>query len=145
MIRIHTLIFTILTGVFLLGFAPSAFAVSGSPAASTSGASSGSSGGCGSLSGAKKQVLQGVGQTGSNCSDSGVSKTIKTIISIFSYIVGVVCVVMIMVGGFKYITSGGSSEGVSSAKSTIMYALIGLIIVALAQLIVQFVLGQVKV
>ena len=49
---------------------------------------------------------------------------------------------MIIYGGFRYITSGGSSEGVGAAKSTLIYAIIGLIIVALAQLIVQFVLTQ---
>jgi hypothetical protein len=45
-------------------------------------------------------------------------------------------------GGFKYITSGGDSGNVTAAKNTIMYALIGLVVVALAQLIVRFVLGK---
>jgi hypothetical protein len=50
---------------------------------------------------------------------------------------------MIIIGGFKYITSGGDSNNVSSAKNTILYAIIGLIIVALAQTIVRFILGRV--
>jgi hypothetical protein len=45
-------------------------------------------------------------------------------------------------GGFKYITSSGDSGNVTAAKNTIMYALIGLIIVALAQIIVRFVLAK---
>ena len=45
---------------------------------------------------------------------------------------------MIMVGGFKYITSGGDSGKISSAKATIIYALVGLVIVAMAQFIVRF-------
>jgi hypothetical protein len=49
---------------------------------------------------------------------------------------------MIVFGGFKYITSGGDSNNVSGAKNTIIYAIIGLVIVALAQLIVHFVLNQ---
>lgn len=64
------------------------------------------------------------------------------IINIFSVIVGVVAVIMIIVGGFKYITSGGKEEGVKGAKNTILYALIGLIVVALAQIIVKFVLNK---
>lgn len=93
----------------------------------------------------KRQVLAGAGQTGSDCSGAGVNKTIKTIINLLSYVVGIVSVIMIIIGGFKYITSGGGSEGVASAKSTIIYALIGLVVVILAQFLVQFVLARIKV
>jgi hypothetical protein len=48
---------------------------------------------------------------------------------------------MIVYGGLRYVTSGGSSEGVGNAKNIIIYAIIGLIIVALAQAIVHFVLN----
>jgi uncharacterized membrane protein len=71
-----------------------------------------------------------------------VSTLLRRIINIFSWIVGVIAVIMIIVGGLKYITSGGDSSNVSSAKNTILYALVGLVIVALAQFIVRFVLGQ---
>jgi TRAP-type C4-dicarboxylate transport system permease small subunit len=67
---------------------------------------------------------------------------IKKIINILSVIVGVVAVIMIIIGGFRYITSGGSSDKVTGAKNTILYAIIGLIIVALAQVIVRFVLNK---
>ena len=67
---------------------------------------------------------------------------IEKIINIFSIIVGIVAVIMIIYGGFKYITSGGNQESVKTAKTTIIYALIGLVIVALAQIIVQFVLRE---
>jgi hypothetical protein len=49
---------------------------------------------------------------------------------------------MILIGGFRYITSGGDSGNVSGAKNTILYAIVGLVIVALAQFIVRFVLSQ---
>jgi hypothetical protein len=49
---------------------------------------------------------------------------------------------MIIWGGLKYITSGGDSGNVTGAKNTILYAIIGLIIVALAQFIVRFVLSK---
>jgi len=72
-----------------------------------------------------------------------VNDIIKTIVNIFSAIVGVVSVIMIIYGGFKYISSGGDSNKVTEAKNTIIYAVIGLVVVALAQFIVQFVLGKV--
>ena len=67
---------------------------------------------------------------------------IKLVINIFSVIVGVVSVIMIIVAGLKYVTSGGASDKVTGAKDTILYAVIGLVVVALAQTIVFFVLGQ---
>jgi hypothetical protein len=72
----------------------------------------------------------------------GFTATLRKFINIFSVIVGVVAVIMIIVGGFRYITSGGASEKVTGAKNTILYAIIGLIIVALAQIIVRFVLSN---
>lgn len=78
-------------------------------------------------------------------SDGGtkIQDIVTLIVNIFSIIVGIVAVIMIIYGGFKYITSGGDSSNVSSAKNTIIYAIIGLVVVALAQFIVQFVLEKV--
>jgi hypothetical protein len=80
--------------------------------------------------------------TGNGSTD--VNKIITDVINIFSVAVGVIAVIMIIVGGFRYITSGGDSTKISSAKNTIIYALIGLVVVALAQLIVKFVLNKVS-
>jgi hypothetical protein len=82
---------------------------------------------------------------GANQATSSLGKIIKQIIDILSFVIGAVAVIMIIVGGFKYITSGGDSGKVSGAKNAIIYALIGLIIVALAQVIVRFVLNNARV
>ena len=71
-----------------------------------------------------------------------LNSLVTSIISLLSWVIGVVAVFMIIVGGFKYITSGGDSAGVTAAKNTILYAIIGLVIVALSQLIVKFILGR---
>ena len=73
-----------------------------------------------------------------------IQTIVTTVVNIFSIVVGIVAVIMIVVGGFKYITSGGDSGNITSAKNTIVYAVIGLVIVALAQFIVQFVLNKVN-
>lgn len=75
-------------------------------------------------------------------SDTDIESVIRTALNVFSVIVGAIAVVMIIVGGFRYVASGGRQESVSGAKNTILYALIGLVIVALAQIIVQFVLKE---
>jgi Type IV secretion system pilin len=85
---------------------------------------------------------------GADCSQSNkgasekLDKIVTDVVNIFSVIVGVVAVIMIIYGGFRYIISGGDSSNVTNAKNTILYALIGLVIVALAQFIVKFVLSK---
>jgi len=71
-----------------------------------------------------------------------VDSIVKLVINIFSLIVGIVSVIMIIIGGLKYITSGGDSGNITGAKNTILYAIIGLVVVALAQVIVRFVLAK---
>lgn len=74
--------------------------------------------------------------------ESDINTLISAVINIFSIVVGIIAVIMIVFGGFRYITSGGDSTKVTSARNTILYAIIGLIIVALAQFIVKFVLKK---
>jgi hypothetical protein len=83
------------------------------------------------------------GDCTSSDSTAKFNNLIHSIINVLSAVVGVVAVVMIIVGGLRYITSGGNDTSVSGAKNTILYAVIGLIIVALAQIIVRFVLTKV--
>lgn len=78
-------------------------------------------------------------QTGTSNTD--VTAIASKIVNVFSVIVGAVSVLMIIYGGFRYITSGGDSGRVGNAKNTLIYAIVGLVIVALAQLIVHFVLN----
>jgi hypothetical protein len=89
-------------------------------------------------------VCQGVAAAGGNCGEGGVTvnRVITIVINTLSVVVGIAAVIMIIIGGFKYITSGGDSSNVSSAKNTIMYAIVGLIIVAMAQMITGFVLSR---
>lgn len=86
---------------------------------------------------------------GGDCTVNGedattrVNTVIETTVNIFSVIVGVIAVIMIIWAGLRYITSGGDSGKVGNAKNTMVYAIIGLVVVALAQFIVNFVLDQV--
>jgi hypothetical protein len=82
-----------------------------------------------------------------NCGNMYVrSKSLRnlagSVVNLFSILVGAISVIMIIYGGFRYITSGGATEKVGDAKKTLIYAIIGLIVVALAQLIIHFVLNQ---
>lgn len=72
--------------------------------------------------------------------DEGLGKIVRTVVNTLSLVVGAVSVIMIIIGGFRYVISGGDSNGVQGAKNTILYAIVGLVIVLFAQVIVAFVL-----
>lgn len=74
--------------------------------------------------------------------DESFSFIARRIINLFSIVVGAVSVIMIIIGGFRYIISGGDSSGVQGAKNTILYAIVGLVIVVFAQVIIRFVLSN---
>ena len=61
------------------------------------------------------------------------------VINFLLFFVGVVSVIMIIYGGIQYTTSAGDSGKVTSAKNTILYAIVGLIVSILAYAIVNFV------
>ncbi len=89
----------------------------------------------------KGQVLEGVGQTGSDCSDAGITSTLELVVEILSLVAGIAAIIMVIVAGFKYITSNGDAGKVGSAKTTLIYALVGIAIAALAQILVHFVIN----
>lgn len=74
---------------------------------------------------------------------SNLEGIIKVGLNLLSIVAGVAAVIMFIIAGLRYITSSGDSAGVSGAKNTLVYAIVGLTIVALAQLIVKFVIDEV--
>ncbi|MGH7193812.1 MAG: pilin [Candidatus Saccharimonadales bacterium] len=119
-----------------------------SAAANCSGVANGVAEGANAATNASQSLAGGL-QSGSgvNCSSSNVStSSVKTlaarITNVFSIIVGAASIIMIIYGGFRYVISGGESGRVGAAKNSLIYAIVGLVIVALAQLIVHFVLNQ---
>ncbi len=81
--------------------------------------------------------------TGSTPGENQVAQVAKAVVNVISLLAGIAAVIMIVIGGIRLVSSGGSSEGVGSAKNMIIYAIIGLVIVALAQLIIHFVLNAI--
>lgn len=76
------------------------------------------------------------------CRSTGddASKIIKSVIELLLYAVGVTAVVMIVIGGIRYVISQGDESKIKSAKNTILYAVIGLIVALVAYAIVNFVI-----
>lgn len=95
---------------------------------------------CGS---AKACVQSGVTSAGGSSSTTDIGTLIKTIVNLLLFILGAVAVIMIVIGGIKYTVSNGDSSAVTSAKNTILYAVVGLIVALMAYAIVNFVLNHV--
>ena len=72
---------------------------------------------------------------------NGDSAIIKRAINIMLFAVGVLSVVMLIFGGFRYVISGGKKESVTNAKNTILYAIVGLLVAVFAYAIINFILG----
>ncbi|PJC22636.1 hypothetical protein CO059_02115 [candidate division WWE3 bacterium CG_4_9_14_0_2_um_filter_48_10] len=70
--------------------------------------------------------------------DSPVNHFIKVAAGIVAFLTGVVAVIMIVVSGFSYITSGGNAEKATNARRRLITALIGLAVVALAWTLISF-------
>ena len=72
----------------------------------------------------------------------GSGGVFTTISNILIFLVGAVAVIMLIWGGLQYVISAGDQKRVESAKNTILYAIIGIVIAILAFAIVSFVATQ---
>ena len=100
------------------------------------------------LSASQKAVCAGAGGSdmGSYCATSGPSapSVAQKAVIVFSVVIGFIAVVMLMIGGVKYMTSQGDPQSISSAKNTILYAIVGILVAAMAQGIAKYVINQVQ-
>jgi len=72
----------------------------------------------------------------------GPNGIITKAVRLISILVGIAAVIMIIVGGLKYVTSNGDTASVNNAKNTILYAIVGLVVALTAQAIIVFVVTK---
>ena len=72
----------------------------------------------------------------------GATGIFTTLTNVMLFGVGAISVIMVVIGGLRYVISGGSSTNITAAKNTILYAVIGLIISILAYALINFVIGS---
>lgn len=76
--------------------------------------------------------------------DEELEPVLKTVINVLLYIIGAVSVLVIIIAGISYATSGGDSGKVTKAKNTLLYAVVGLLVAFFAFAIVNWVLDRFK-
>ena len=70
----------------------------------------------------------------------GAGGIFQTITNILLFLIGAIAVIMLIIGGVRYVISGGDQAQVTSAKNTILYAIVGIVVAFLAYAAVNFVL-----
>jgi TRAP-type C4-dicarboxylate transport system permease small subunit len=93
---------------------------------------------------AANSILEGAENVKDDAMADGLVPTVKNIINTVLMVVGIIAVAFLIYGGVQYITSAGQAEKIKTAKNTILYSVIGLIVCILAFAIVNFVVAEVK-
>ena len=84
-------------------------------------------------------AARGDGQPGELFGGTGI---ITSLTNTLLFIVGILAVIMLIIGGLRYVVSGGNSTAVTAAKNTILYAIVGLVVSFLAFAAINFILGN---
>lgn len=97
----------------------------------------------------QENLCKGSGGTwnGSSCSNPNtggrtLESSFRDVTNILLFVIGAVSVLVIIIGGIRYVLSNGDQSAVTGAKNTILYAVIGLVVAILAYAIVEFVAGN---
>ena len=99
---------------------------------------------------AKAEICKGIGATSgaSGCNDKaateGVNRVVSFAVNMLSIVAGIAAVIMIIIAGLKYITSKGEASNISSAKTSLLYEIVGIVIVVISQFLVQYVISKVR-
>ena len=92
------------------------------------------------------QACAGLNQLGGSGCGKGANGTVSHLmavaLNILSLIAGFIAVIMVILSGIKFMTANGDASQISSARQSLIYALAGIIIVAMAQILVHFVIGK---
>lgn len=81
--------------------------------------------------------------TGTDDPISGHHGVLLKVVNIISIIAGAAAIILLIVAGLRYVLSNGDSNSINGAKSTIVNALVGIIVIALARSLIVYVLGKI--
>lgn len=82
---------------------------------------------------------RGIGQAATLFGATGVFTTVS---DVMLFVVGAISVIMVVIGGLRYVISGGNTSSVTAAKNTILYAVVGLVVSMFAYAIINFVISS---
>lgn len=74
-----------------------------------------------------------------------LQRVVSLLINVAFLAAGLVAVIYLIIGGFRYVTSSGNAEAIEGAKATILNAIIGLIVIFISFLLVNYILGAIGI
>lgn len=97
-----------------------------------------------SVTSASDAIRTGAGQAcATSCNTSSINLVFRNLANTLTFIVGSVSVIMIIIGGLRYVLSSGDSKATVEAKNTILYAIIGVVVAIVAYAVISFVNGSI--
>lgn len=90
----------------------------------------------------KDEICEGVIAAGGDCGSQGFADTFTKIANVLVFIVGAVAVILIIVGGLRYVLSAGDPKSTKEAKDTVLYAIVGVVVAITAYAMVNFVFNR---
>jgi len=86
-------------------------------------------------------IQDGVDCIGQNIeNDASLESVIQSVVNTLLFVIGIISVIMLIIGGIRYVVSGGNQSQVEGARNTILYAIVGLVIAFVAWGVVNFVI-----
>ncbi|MFI5271284.1 MAG: pilin [Candidatus Saccharimonadales bacterium] len=95
-----------------------------------------------SVSGSQSSATCTGNKNQSSANNNPAITTLRNVTNIVSIVGGAASVIILLIGGMKYVTSDGDTNKITGAKNTIIYALVGLAVIAIAQVIILYVVNQ---
>ena len=90
---------------------------------------------------AKSQVQSGLSNVSGASTGDDLPGIASKVVNVMLFIVGILAVIMIIFSGIRYITAHGDKGQIESAKNTLIYSIVGLVVAIIAYAIVSWVTG----
>ncbi len=89
-----------------------------------------------------REGVTGSGGSGSKNEGKQVAVIVRTVVNILLFFIGAFAVIILVIAGFRFVGANGDANTVSSAKNTIIYSVIGIVVAFMAFALTNFVIDQ---
>lgn len=96
--------------------------------------------GAGSIIGEGAKTACPVDKGKSECGVANIGDLFSSVTELLLFIIGAISLLMVIIGGLRYVLSAGDPKATAAAKDTILYAVVGLVLALAAYAIIAFVL-----
>jgi hypothetical protein len=81
-------------------------------------------------------------ESAKSANDNPIADKLRNIANLIAIVAGAAAILVILIAGLQYATSDGDTNKINSAKTTVIYALVGIVVIALAAAIIDFMVSR---